>query len=310
MAPSNAPLSLGGMITMIIPAGLVWALTPFSWILVPLHHFYFTSATRHHLNGQFWYQFLIYHAYFELPFSIFLLHLSRKAQKHKKLEHAPVSEMRKLFLDCLEVGAKTQERQVGVRKSRTTRTTMTRDEVDQIRGQAMATKFRQWFVGRPKLEEIKMDNAREWVAWAIADKAPKDVDPKSEEGQLIEEGMGWLQHRMHVDFEKGYNPDVKAIRLTMDPVRTAHRPFGYYVVCNSVTFLTYAWLWIMGCRFEKFGECSYITREGKPIKRNTSSGKKSTEGAGLPIFFVHGLGIGIGQCKHDHSYYSCVYSSS
>ncbi|SGY79652.1 BQ5605_C008g05187 [Microbotryum silenes-dioicae] len=288
MAPSDAPLSFGGRVTLIVPTALVWALTPLSWVLVPYHHLVLSDSQRVAWTSRYWYLFLLYHAYLDVPFSVFLFWLTKKAQRPKELVHPGPNEMRRIFLECLEVGAKLKERQVGIRKPRTTKTSLTKEEVDEMGAEVMRLKFRQWFRGRPPLSEIYRANAIEWIAWAVADARPEDVVSGSEADILINEGIEWMQHRLHHDFTPGRNPKVESIRLTMDPVRAAHRPVGYYIVCNSVTLLTYAWLLTNGCRYERYGECAYITRGARPDKRSKTS-------AGLPILFVHGLGIGLGQ---------------
>lgn len=64
------------------------------------------------------------------------------------------------------------------------------------------------------------------------------------------------------------------------------RPIGYYIVCNGATSLVYRYMRKHGFELVQDGECEFLIL---PPKR------KATRSSNLPIVFLHGLGIGLGQ---------------
>eukprot|EP00913_Durusdinium_trenchii_P006896 g6487.t1 len=70
-------------------------------------------------------------------------------------------------------------------------------------------------------------NLAEWMAWAFFHCTPAEVPAqrRQELEQLIDEGAQWAG----VDFPRGYNPHVQAMRLTMDPIPSEQRPLIYYI---------------------------------------------------------------------------------
>lgn len=92
----------------------------------------------------------------------------------------------------------------------------------------------QWFF-YADARSIKADNIREWLAWAFGGCELSEARLDKDRTRLVERGLQLVQDRLRWKFPEGYNADIKCMRLTLDPVRTLHRPLGYYLVCNGIT---------------------------------------------------------------------------
>lgn len=162
-------------------------------------------------------------------------------------------------------------------------------------------RLRVWFHYAP-LEELYADNVREWLAWAFAGRELDQVKANKELAQLVEVALEMTKLRLQWShLQEGYNPRHKPLRLTIDPVKVLHRPLGHYMVVNSVTALTIAWLRVAhGFRYEHVGRCSFLVKPRAPAAATSTSSSAPSHSNGdtpepLPILFLHGLGIGIGQ---------------
>ncbi|CAE7947142.1 ANKRD54 [Symbiodinium sp. KB8] len=90
-----------------------------------------------------------------------------------------------------------------------------------------------------------------------------------------------------VEFPEGYNPHVQAMRLTMDPIPSEHRPMFYYIVTAlALPVVTYYNLESLGFRKHKSGTLQYWLRRGRG---------KSAE---PPIVFCHGVGVNLLPYEH------------
>lgn len=59
--------------------------------------------------------------------------------------------------------------------------------------------------------------------------------PKSRR-KLLDETVDLLERRAGMKFPEGFNPEVTVLRLTVDPVSTAARPFMWYVIVAVANF--------------------------------------------------------------------------
>lgn len=136
-----------------------------------------------------------------------------------------------------------------------------------------------------RVAEICRGNLAEWMAWAFFHCTPDEV-PESrwpELVQLVDEGAVWAG----VEFPEGYNPHVQAMRLTMDPIPSEHRPMFYYIVTAlALPVVTYYNLESLGFRKHKSGTLQYWLRRGRG---------KSAE---PPIVFCHGVGVNLLPYEH------------
>jgi len=150
-----------------------------------------------------------------------------------------------------------------------------------------------WFVKMPggserwptsRVQEMRIGNITEWVAWAFfnvdEDKVPSSRREETQE--LVQELIQWME----VSLEPGYNPKLKPMRLTIDPIPSQHRPLLYYVVTQAI-FGQVIDMQFQGLGFAKHfsGTLQYWHRPGDA----------SANGAalGTPMVFCHGIGVNL-----------------
>ncbi|GAA94352.1 hypothetical protein E5Q_01003 [Mixia osmundae IAM 14324] len=274
--------TLGFYVTCIFPAGFVWAITPACWLFLGWH--FFISPNRAAPHNAF-YTFCFYHAICEALFSLFYQYLCWKGNQPAQPVQLDEAHIRGILLECLSTGI--QKETVNGRRPRTTEpdfTKVTDESAAQLR-----KKLRSWFAGAP-YSSIREDNVREWLAWAMGGVTLEDARKDPQTMRLIEETLTWVQPRLKSRVPPGYNPDIRCLKLTLDKLQVMSRPLGYYVVCSSVTLLMYAWLVLFrGFRFRHSHGLEFL------VKPATSSDAPGVEKRKLPVCFLHGLGIGLGQ---------------
>lgn len=194
---------------------LVWSITPISWAIIAHWAFRYGAPDGPYARG--FNRVAWYYSAIEVPFSIFLWRVSRSTQRLLDPPDVDIVKLETLLDKCLGSGSP--------------RSSALSKETEQ---QAFLSRLRRWFHGAP-LHEIKADNVREWLAWAFGGRELEEIRREPERIQLINKALAIASERVGYEFEPGYNPAIKCLRLTLDPVRSLHRPFGYYVVCNSVT---------------------------------------------------------------------------
>ncbi|CAK9089763.1 unnamed protein product [Durusdinium trenchii] len=131
-----------------------------------------------------------------------------------------------------------------------------------------------------QVAELCRGNLAEWMAWAFFHCTPAEVPAqrRQELEQLIDEGAQWAG----VDFPRGYNPHVQAMRLTMDPIPSEQRPLIYYIVTALAMPVVNTYnLENLGFRRHRSGTLWYWLRRGR--------GKSSQP----PIVFCHGVGVNL-----------------
>lgn len=131
--------------------------------------------------------------------------------------------------------------------------------------------------------EIHRGNVAEWMAWAFfhCDPAGLPESRRLELEQLIDATADWAD----LEFAPGYNPAVRAMRLTMDPIPAQHRPLIYYIVTAwAFPVVTDHYLLSRGFRQYRSGTLSYWYRPGLHQPRLRQ---------GHPIVFCHGIGVNL-----------------
>lgn len=183
-------------------ASAVWAVTPLSWLVVALG-----------INGRFPRSGIVWwYSVCEVIFSVYLKLLSRRVQERLTPPEVDIKTLDALLDRCL-------------------------GKSGQADGEVLATRMRRWFHGA-ELKDIGADNVREWLAWAFGGTDLEACQKDPQRRELVEKGLSMVQQRLNTKFNPGYNARCKSMRLTLDPVKTIHRPFGYYVVCNGVSALS------------------------------------------------------------------------
>jgi len=86
---------------------------------------------------------------------------------------------------------------------------------------------RGWFYD-VDLDQIQIENLQHWVLWACFDKAPTEfVEQEREE---VNDLLDVIQDSIQYKLSEGYNPNIKSIRVSIDPVRSQSRPFICYLI--------------------------------------------------------------------------------
>ena len=70
----------------------------------------------------------------------------------------------------------------------------------------------------------------EWLYWAMFSSTVEDGREFTSE---VEEFLAEMEQRDGTKLTPGHNPKIKSIRVTLDPVRMAHRPLIWYLVSLS-----------------------------------------------------------------------------
>ena len=83
-----------------------------------------------------------------------------------------------------------------------------------------------WFNFVP-IPSLDRDTFVEWLHWAVFSSTVEDgVEFLSE----VDEYVAEMEQRNGITFLPGPSPKIKPIRVTLDPVRTTHRPLIWYLV--------------------------------------------------------------------------------
>lgn len=180
-------------------AALVWVITPLSWLIV------FASSVRIIDTGGILWTYSV----LEVIFSVYLHRLRTYVRPRLKPPRTDTDALEALLHRCLGAGCQDD-------------------------GPVLAARMRRWFY-HAQLSDIRQDNVREWLAWAFGgtdlDECQRDPDRR----ELVDRGLLMVQERLKVTFEPGYNSACRSLRLTLDPVKSLHRPLGYYFVCNAIS---------------------------------------------------------------------------
>ncbi|KAI7853313.1 Alpha/Beta hydrolase protein [Circinella umbellata] len=182
----------------------------------------------------------------------------------------------------------------------------------------------EWLVGwfmrshnpeqQPMFEEIRRENLAEWIAWAFFAQPLENVLEDEEATNEMQWMIDHFSDKFGVHFAPGYDEDIIAFRLTLDPVQAYHRPLVFYLSIISMTYLNTFLLYFWG--FKKYGPdipsalslwwttsenassslsaqtavSSSITSSTKRVAYWYREGKRSDK---KPIIFIHGIGPGL-----------------
>lgn len=137
-----------------------------------------------------------------------------------------------------------------------------------------------------RLRELRRDNIIEWVAWAFFNCSAPDLPSsrRHEAEDVTSEIVKWME----VPLRAGYNQEAVPMRLTMDPIPSAHRPLLYYAVTQTI-FSQIINFQLRGLRFRHYwsGTLLYWHRPGMPTKG------RSVDPNLPPIVFCHGIGVNV-----------------
>ena len=164
------------------------------------------------------------------------------------------------------------------------------DKLDQV--QVLALKWAEvsgWFLGSNPVD-LRLGNVEEWAAWAFFDVGSKSELPsyhQQELDEMVREIAEWAE----LDLPEGYNPLIKSMRLTVDPIPSQHRPLIYYIVTGYIMpIIQEVQLNRLGFESYKSGTISYWRRAGAQHADDRLSPP--------PLVFCHGIGISVLPYMH------------
>lgn len=271
------------LFALVIP---VAAITPASWIFIARHLYKYRSFYPQP-SSHWFYKTCVWHGYAEILFSLYYAYLTRRIQRHRTYPTPPPGFLRDMMIQIFSTGLPVDKKDHtgGARRPRSTKEDFGSTTPEEAR--LLREKLRKWFFNA-RTKDIKRENVREWLAWAIANgRTLEEADAMPEYHKLVDESIAWAEARLHAKYEPGYNKDVKCMRLTLDPVRVLTRPLGYYVVTNAVTIGVGIWLVLYhGFQLRSSHGLQMLVKPASDAPKSDFR---------LPIVFLHGLGIGLGQ---------------
>jgi len=156
-----------------------------------------------------------------------------------------------------------------------------------------------WFCGA-STRNIKRDNVKEFFAWALLNTSYWGEEDEEE----LEEYTNGMEQLLDRRLEPGRNPNVKPIKLTLDPVPMLHRPLTWYCIVALVDNVNFLYLWFHGFQFHRLPllgffnnfplrTLSLATRHVSPSGHFSYWYRPHTSRTRLPLLFIHGIGIGM-----------------
>lgn len=136
-----------------------------------------------------------------------------------------------------------------------------------------------WFLGS-KMGEIHQGNMIEFIAYGFYSKRVEELT--SSEKAQIESFLTDTCDTYGISFPKGYNPDVKFMGHTIEPIRAFHKPLMVYLLMEIVGMCCHSILYVYGFkRMKQMGITKWIY-----LPRTVDHDK-------TPIVFLHGIGFGV-----------------
>lgn len=141
-----------------------------------------------------------------------------------------------------------------------------------------------WHFDEP-IGQIYRENFGQWAAWAFWNKDLAEL--LTSERKELKNVVSFVEEKMKWKFQEGFNKNTSNARLNLDPIFATQRPFFFYATIWMVNMLCHIVLYCLGWRVEK-DHCAH----GQTIYRRKGTGQASGEERRMPVFFIHGLGIG------------------
>lgn len=159
-----------------------------------------------------------------------------------------------------------------------------------------------WFLDIP-LIQVHFGNMAQWTAWAFFCKDVKEmsIEEVTENNEIVH----YIETVAKWRFPPGFNNDIHALRLDLDPIFATQRPFIFYFCIGLMNYLFHIVIvkWLLGFKYlRKFtspskGQHVYLRRgkytdSNSNSDSNTNTSNDSNKQPKLPIVFMHGIGIG------------------
>lgn len=85
------------------------------------------------------------------------------------------------------------------------------------------------------LHTVRRENVVDWILWALYSSSRADMVEEWEDE--IEGYIRTIEKLLGRELEQGWNPDVKCLKVTLDPVTALHRPLVWYFVSTQGHYL-------------------------------------------------------------------------
>lgn len=160
-----------------------------------------------------------------------------------------------------------------------------------------------------EVTEIRLDNVKDWIAWALyAKRSWNDLLVSEPDGEhLAEEAEAYIHlmlSRKGITVRRGFNRKIKAVTLYHNPVEAFAKPLLMYAFVAGLERASHCLLNVLGFRryrAQRTDICNDMPKRGitywlrtpKAKRDNGSVRRRRREETDLPIVFVHGLGGGL-----------------
>jgi hypothetical protein len=162
------------------------------------------------------------------------------------------------------------------------------DHIDML-GDYGFEKFITGFFRNCKMEDLRQDNLNSFLAWVMYSEYYLDLT--HEQRKQISFVKAEAGRRYGCYFEKGYNPNVKHVSMTLEPIPFVHRPLFIYVA-NGLLEMSFqaTYFRFFGFRQLECGPITYWFREGSAANEEP------------PLLVLHGITNGwVTYCGLIHS---------
>ncbi|KAJ7611720.1 hypothetical protein FB45DRAFT_843771 [Roridomyces roridus] len=155
-----------------------------------------------------------------------------------------------------------------------------------------------WFL--PSGSQVKRENVREWILWAMFASTSEDASPEWDEE--IDEYIAVLETNIGRQVDPGRVHGVQSLRLSFDPIHALHRPLIWYLIVAGVDTLTSIFLLSLGFKHYSPGARSFPPRPLLTLFSKPAANAyfpywyrppRSNTPFKTPILFLHGIGIGL-----------------
>ncbi|KAJ1406431.1 hypothetical protein B484DRAFT_456827, partial [Ochromonadaceae sp. CCMP2298] len=100
-----------------------------------------------------------------------------------------------------------------------------------------------------KFEDVRLENFKSFLAWAMYSKHLHDVTKEEEECMRRVIDLSSREHPALLSMKPGFNPDIKHVAMTLEPIPIIHRPLIAYVGVH-ITEIAANYVFLRFCGFQ------------------------------------------------------------
>jgi pimeloyl-ACP methyl ester carboxylesterase len=158
--------------------------------------------------------------------------------------------------------------------------------------------FEQYIAGffrGAKFEDVRQENFKSFLAWAMFGKHVKDLTPKNLLDIQEISDYAQLKHPAARRVKPGFNPNIKHCSMTLEPIPTIHRPLmTYVIVALTEALANLIFLRMRGFRSLEVDGMTYWYRKhsGSSGAEGPDARNSLTSAGDEPVVFLHGISTG------------------